>query len=120
MPDERYRPLKRFIAAHGGVRMGMHQSLRDQIVDLSVAEFPFDAADDKKAEVLAARVKLRAREQYGSVIAMILIGVLVNLITKIIVEWWKRNHTNQTLMRGWNAEARADLPATDAPEPPAG
>lgn len=120
MPDERYRPLKRYIATHGGVRMGMHQTLRDQIVEMSVAEFPFDAPDDKKAEVLAARVKLRVRERYDSVIVMILVGVLVNLICRAIVEWWKRNHTNQTLMRGWNAEARADLSAPDAPEPPAG
>lgn len=114
MPDERYKPLKRFIARAGGVRLGMHQTLRDQIVELSVAEFPFDAPDDRKAEVLAARVRKRARERYDSIVAMILIGVLVNLITKIIVEWWKRNHTNQALMRGWHAEATADVP------PPAG
>lgn len=112
---ERYQPLKRFVAAKGGVRLGLHQTLRDQIVAIAVEEFPFDCPDEQKAEVLAARIRIRARKdkKHGSILLAIAIGVLCNLICRIIVEWWKRNHTNQALMRGWNAEARADMAAQD-------
>ena len=93
------------------MRLAIHGDLRDQLVEMAVQEFPFDAPDDKKAEVLAARLKRRAREQYGSVIAMILIGILVNLITKAIIEWWKKNHSHRVLMYGWYAEANPNLEA---------
>jgi hypothetical protein len=101
-----YRPLKDFVARKGGIRLAMHGGLRDQLVDMAVAEFPLDAPEDKKVEVLAARLRRRCREQYGSVVAMILIGVLINVITHIIVEWWKSRQAHQVLMYGWQRSAR--------------
>jgi hypothetical protein len=48
------------------------------------------------------------RDQYGSVIAAILISVLAQLIVKAIVEWWKRRNAHQILMIGWQEQARAE------------
>lgn len=107
-----YQPLKDFVIRRGGMRLAMHGGVRDRLVEMAVEEFPIDAPDDQKVEVLAARLRLRAREQYGSVIAMLLIGVLVQLITKLIVEWWKKNHSHKVLIYGWkrNAKKNSDVP----------
>jgi hypothetical protein len=109
-----YKPLKTFVARHGGTRLAMHTTLRDQLVDMAVQEFPVDAPDDKKAEVLAARLRVRVREKYGSFIVTILVGIVVNLVCRIIVEWWKKHHSHQVLMYGWHAEANTKL---EAPRP---
>ena len=108
MHDAQYRPLKTFVARKGGIRLAMHGGLRDQLVEMAVAEFPLDADDDKKLEVLAARLKQRCRQQYGSVVAMILIGVLINLISRIVVEWWKNHHSHRVLMYGWQRAAKGE------------
>jgi hypothetical protein len=119
MHDAKYRPLKTFVSRTGGMRLAMHGDLRDQLVELAVSEFPFDCDDDRKAEVLAARLRLRTRDQYGSVIAVILVSVIANLIAKAIVEWWKKHHSHQVLMRGWHAEARPDVEAAGEDGPAA-
>lgn len=109
MPD-RYRPLKDYVAREGGIRLAMHGSLRDQLVEMAVEEFPADAPPDKVEEVLAARLRLRVKEKYGSVILAILIQVAVNLVVKLVVEWWRKRHPHKVLMEGWRAQAHSDLP----------
>lgn len=104
----RYEPLKKFVMRSGGVRLSAHPSLRDQLVDWAVEEFPVDAEPERVAEVLAARLRIRAREQYGSVLASILIWVLVQLIVKAVVSWWNKNHSHRVLMAGWGVQARAE------------
>jgi len=101
-----YASLKEYVARQGGTRLCLHGKLRDSLVDIAVAEFPDDAPEDRMAEVLAARVKIRAREKYGSVIAMILIGVLVNLITKLVVEWWRNRKSHRVVMKAWKKSAQ--------------
>lgn len=112
MPDARYSTLKQYVSRTGGMRLAMHGAVRDQLVEMAVEEFPFDAPDDKRVEVLAARLRLRAREQYGSVVIVLLVSVLANLIAKLVVEWWRKNHSHKVLMYGWhkNAKANPNLP----------
>lgn len=119
MPDADYKTLKDYVSRTGGMRMSMHGQLRDQLVEMAVEEFPFDAPDDRRVEVLAARLRVRARERYGSVVVMILVSVLANLIAKLIVEWWKKHHSHKVLMYGWHkyAKANSDVPpAVDTEE----
>lgn len=115
MPEARYQPLRQWVIRSGGVRLALHPALRDQLVDWAVEEFPADAPPERIEEVLSARLRLRARDKYGSVIAAILISVLAQLIVKAIVAWWKKNHSHKVLMYGWQEQSRAqknpDLPS---------
>ena len=113
-----YSPLKEFVSRKGGTRLYMHGKLVDSLVDIAVREFPADAPDGRMAEVLAARMRIRAREKYGSIIAMLLVGILINVISKLIVEWWNNRKSHRVLMQGWKASAEKtpDVPpATEGP-----
>lgn len=119
MPDANYKTLKDYVSRAGGMRLAMHGTLRDQLVEIAVEEFPFDAPDDRRVEVLANRLRVRAREKYGSFVVMMIVSVLANLIAKMIVEWWRKHHSHKVLMYGWhkNAQARSNLPpAVDSEE----
>jgi hypothetical protein len=107
MPDAKYDTLKRYVSRAGGIRLSTHPALRDQLVEWAVEEFPVDAPAERMEEVLAARLRIRARDQYGSVIAAILISVLAQLIVKAIIAWWKKNHAHKVLMYGWQEQSRA-------------
>ena len=105
------RPLKDYVARKGGARLAMHGGVRDRLVEMAVEEFPLDAPVDMKEEVLRARLRVRVRKEYGSVVAMILIGVLVNVITRLVLEWWFNRNSHRVLMEGWtHALAAARLP----------
>ena len=104
MPD--YNPLKMFVAKRGGFRLAAHGPLRDRIVDMCVEEFPVTGDRDKTLEVLQARVRLRIKKEYGSVVAMILISVLANLIARLVWEWWMSRDSHRVLMAGWTRRAK--------------
>ena len=104
----KYDSLKTYVRRAGGIRLATHPALRDKLIEWSVEEFPTDAPPERMEEVLSARLRLRVRDQYGSVIAAILISVLAQLIVKAIVEWWKRRNAHQSLMIGWQEQARAE------------
>jgi len=80
--------------------------MRDQLIEWAVEEFPLDGQPERMAEVLTARLRLRAKEKYGSVIAAILISVLAQLIVKAVIAWWRKNHSHQVLMRGWQEQSK--------------
>ena len=105
MPNA-YAPLRDYVARQGGIRVHMHGPLRDQLVDWCVEEFPVDATPARMEEVLMARIRLRARERYSSVIAALLISVLAQLIVKLVIEWWRRHHSHKILMYGWQRAAQ--------------
>jgi len=105
--DEKYRPLKEYVRKRGGARLAFHGRLRDQLIEMAVEDFPVNADDITGPEVLAARLRIRAREKYGSVMLMLLISVISNLIAKYVWEWWKKRHSHQVLIRGWQAAASA-------------
>jgi hypothetical protein len=113
--SQAYEPLKKFVARAGGIRLSTHPALRDQLVEWAVEDFPIDAPPERMEEVLAARLRLRSRDKYGSVIAAILISVLAQLIVKAIVAWWLKRHSHRVLMIGWQEQASAkknpDLPS---------
>jgi hypothetical protein len=104
----RYEALKTYVRRTGGIRLATHPALRDKLIEWAVEEYPTDAPPERMEEVLTARLRLRVRDQYGSVIAAILISVLAQLIVKAIVEWWKRRNAHQILMAGWQEQARAE------------
>lgn len=112
--DATYRPLKAFVTSRGGMRMAMHPRMRDSLIEAAVEEFPTDASPDTVTEVLAARMRIRVRKQYGSVVAMLLISALVNVIVKLVVEWWLDRNSHRVLMEGWrrSALARSHVPAS--------
>lgn len=107
MPTEDYSSLKRFVTRAGGIRLSTHPAMRDQLVEWAVEEFPTNADPERMEEVLTARLRIRARERYGSVIAAILISVLAQLIVKAVIAWWNKNHSHRVLMVGWQEKARA-------------
>lgn len=108
MPEARYQPLRQWVIRAGGVRLSLHPALRDQLIDWAVEEFPADAPPERIEEVLAARLRIRARDRYGSVIAAILISVLAQLIVNAVVAWWRKNHSHKVLVYGWQEQARAE------------
>lgn len=120
MPEARYASLKDYVARKGGLRLAIHGGLRDQMVDMAVEDFPLDAPPDRMEEVLAARLRQRCRQKYGSVMLMLLISVFANLIARAVWEWWKNRHTNRVLMAGWQYAAKnSHLPPEVAGDSPA-
>jgi hypothetical protein len=108
MPAIKYESLKTYVKRAGGIRLSTHPALRDKLIEWSVEEFPTDAPPDRMEEVLSARLRLRVRDQYGSVIAALLISVLAQLIVKAIIAWWQKRHAHQVLMVGWQEQSRAE------------
>lgn len=107
--DARYRPLKDYVSRKGGLRLALHGGTRDRLVEMAVEEFPRDCRADKLEEVLRARMAIRIRRQYGSVVATFLISVLVNIIARAVIDWWFSRMSHRVLMEGWVAQARPDV-----------
>jgi hypothetical protein len=105
MAAEKYRSLKDFVESRCGARGGFHRGIRNRLTEIAVEEFPSDAADDKCLEVLEARMRVRIRQEYGSIVAMLLISVIANLIARAVWEWWKKNRSHRVTMSGWQEEA---------------
>jgi hypothetical protein len=105
MPDATYRPLKAFIASRSNARLRMHAPLRDRLVEVIVREWPVGCPPERLQEVVTARVKVCLREQYGSVVAMFLLSILVNALVKLIIEWWFDRESHRVLMVGWANQA---------------
>jgi hypothetical protein len=111
MHDALYRPLKSYVARRGGVRLSMHGATRDRLIEEIVACWPEDCPADRIEEVVKARMAVRLRKRYGSVVAMFFLSVLVNALVKLIIEWWLERSSHRVLMVGWsqNAEKSSDL-----------
>jgi hypothetical protein len=106
MLDASYRPLKDYVARRGGIRLAMHARLRDQLVEAAVADWPTGCDPDKLEDVVVARLRLRVRNQYGSIMAMLLISVVANIVGRLVLEWWRNRHSHRVLMEGWAAQAQ--------------
>lgn len=102
---EKFRPLKDFVARRGGLRLSLHGRLRDQIVEAIVEEWPESCEPSQVEQVVKARMKVRLRKQYSSVIGVLLLSALVNIIVKLVVEWWLDRNSHRVLMHGWRAGA---------------
>lgn len=107
MAAEKYKPLKEFVATSSGARLAPHSGVRDRLVEMAVEEYPLDAPDDKALDVLKARMRIRIKQEYGSIIAMILISVVANLVARAIWEWIKKRRSHRELISCWQEQARA-------------
>jgi hypothetical protein len=100
-----YTPLKSYVTKRGGLRLAAHSRIRDRLIEMAVEEWPANCDPDKLCDVLKARMSIRVRKEYGSVLAMFLISVLVNAIAKLVVEWWFSRDSHRVLMLGWRQNA---------------
>lgn len=101
-----YEPLKARVRRAGGVRLAMHPKLRDQLTESAVLDWPTGCDSDKIADVLRARLTIRARKQYGSVIAIILLSAFINALVRIVIDWWLERDSHRVLMTGWSKRAK--------------
>lgn len=102
-----YSPLKTFVASKGGVRLSMHGPLRDRLVELAVENWPVDCEPERLQEVVAAKLRIAIRNKYGSILATFLISVLVQMIARLVVEWWLNRQSHRVLMQGWARAAQS-------------
>lgn len=100
-----YAPLKAYVSKRGGLRLAAHGKLRDRLVDMAIEEWPDTCDSSMLCDVLKARMRIRVRKEYGSILAMFVISVLVNAIAKIVVEWWFSRDSHRVLMMGWHRNA---------------
>lgn len=110
LPAEKYGALKLFVRREGKLRLnafGPQSKFRDQMIEWAVAEWPDDADPARLEEVLRARLAIRTREKYGSVLAAFLVPVLVNVIAHLIVKWWESRKDNRDQLALWVADAKA-------------
>lgn len=103
--DATYRPLKSWVASRGDARLRLHGPMRDRLVEAIVEEWPVGCPPDRIEEVLRARMKVRLQKKYGSVIAMFLLGILINAVIKLVIEWWFSRQSHRDLMAGWVEQA---------------
>lgn len=101
MADSKFGPLKSYVARKGGIRLGLHATLRDRLVEMVVEEWPVGCDPAKVPEVVEARVRLRLREQHSSAVAVFLLTIFLQIVIKIVVEWWFARQANRVLMAGW-------------------
>lgn len=80
--------LTAFVAERGGSRLIGRRRLARRCCEWVVEENPavVDAATVREI------ISRRAGEEYGSVLAAILLPLLLNLISGLIVEWWRRRN----------------------------
>lgn len=104
-----YSSLKKRVRQAGGLRLAAHGSMRDQIVDLVVLEWPADCQHDKLLEVLHARVSRRVRRGRTRMMGMFLSVMMVKPVSRICVEWYLERQSHRVLMEGWRAKAAKDL-----------
>lgn len=102
----RFRPLKDYVQKAGGLRLSMHPRLREQLVDMAVEEFPADANFDTAAEVLAARLTIRARRQYGKLLVFVFVASYAAIVAKLVCQWHDKRNAHRVLMLGWQDAAR--------------
>lgn len=99
-----YEPIKNYVRCHGGLRLAVQGRLRDRLVEYGVEHWP-DGDRDLK-EVLRARMRVFIRKEYSSVIATLLISAMVNVIVKLMINWWLDRQSNRVLMKGWYLRAK--------------
>lgn len=76
-----------FVIRGCGPRLAGNRRFARRCCQWAAEEWP--GADAGK---VAAVLRRRTREEYGSVLAAILVPLLVNLIANLIVQWWRKRH----------------------------
>lgn len=104
-----YKSLKKRVADAGGIRLAAHGSLRDQVVDLVVSEWPKNCPDGQLSEVLLARVSLISKKGHTKAYSAMLRRLILRPIVLLCVEWFLEKPSHRLLMEGWNAKKTKDL-----------
>lgn len=107
-PVSHYSPLKNWVEQKGGIRLSANGRIRDRLVEWAVEEFPLDADQEHGEQVLAARLRLRVRKQYSSLLGMAIVSILANLVSRLVWEWWQDRLSHRVLMEGWQARAKTN------------
>lgn len=103
------KTLKDRVAKDGGIRLASHGSMRDQIVDLVVSEWPKECPREQLTEVLHARVSMIVRSGRPSMYSLFIIHMMVRPIVRICVDWYFEKSAHMILMEGWRAKKAQDL-----------
>jgi hypothetical protein len=107
MLDSDYRPLKSYVARRGGYRLACRARLRDQIVDQIVADWPCGCPVEVIDNVVRAKASVRVKNKYGTgIVATLLLSAFINVIVKLVMEWWFERDSHRVLMRGWATKAQ--------------
>jgi hypothetical protein len=99
--------LKAYVARVGGMRLATHTRTRDRLVEMAVEEFPVDGDPLKLREILDARMRCRLRKEHGSMAVFFLLSLLSGIVSRIIVNWWWQDSSNQKFLRAWQQDALA-------------
>lgn len=107
MLDSDYRPLRAYVARKGGYRLACRARFRDQVVDQIVADWPVDCPVESIEEVVRAKAAVRVKNKYGmGIVATLLLSAFINVIVKLVMEWWFERDSHRVLMRGWAMKAQ--------------
>jgi len=117
MAAEKYAPLKAYVLRKGPMRLALHGTLRDALIEQIVEEWPSGCLPDRLEEVLRARIAVRLRSKYGSVLAVFLLSALANVLIRLVIEWWFSKDANRALMSGWSQMRASHNHASHAKKP---
>lgn len=79
-----------------------------RLVEAAVRDWPMyqlgqcQSTDDREQLVTAYAKKL-ARDQYGSLMAILMIG-LVTAVVRVLLEWWLLSSSNRVKLTRWSTE----------------
>lgn len=103
MAAQKLGPLKAFVLRRAPMRLALHGSLRDQLVEQIVDDWPVGCPPDRMEEVIRAKMSIRLRERYGSVVAFFILSAIANIVIRLILDWWLSAPENRTLMAEWSS-----------------
>lgn len=86
--DHAAAEMSDFVLDVGGSRLRGHRRFVRRCCHWIAEEGPGTLDEATVKEIITRR----AREEYGSVLAMILLPFLLNIISGLILEWWKRRN----------------------------
>jgi hypothetical protein len=77
--------------------------LRDELVAMAVEKFPDMPGAGRHEVMLSLResMKREATRRYGSLLVTFFIGLAINVIARLIVDWWFDRAENRHDMARW-------------------
>lgn len=86
--DRTAESMSEFVASRGGRRLWGNRRFARRCCEWVAEENPATLDRQTVEEI----IRRRAGQEYGSVLAAILLPLLLNLISGLIVEWWRRRN----------------------------
>ena len=105
-----YSSLDDYVVRHGGpLVFSAGGARRQRMLRMILEEWPPVCPADRVPKVLSQRVNARIKQEYGSVILIILAQMLGSMLIKLVIEWWLSNHEHTAIMEALHAEACRDV-----------